>query len=273
MKFNTLFIKAVVITAAFAFSYQSVASNSEVIGEYANGCIKGTIQLTDGAHYQVQKWGYGRNFGHPQLINYIQTLVQKAKANNLPDLLIGDLSKQYGGSFGSASSHGSHQSGLDVDISFDFATPRKTSYELSHPKDVYLVDTHNRITSNFDKRRVALIYLAANDSRVERIFVAPGIKKTLCNVYEGHDRSWLQKLRPWFGHRGHMHVRLGCPIDSPLCVRQAKSPAGDGCGAELDSWLNPPPPSKSTNKAKPKQKPKKVLPEQCKALFKQVASK
>lgn len=91
--------------------------------------------------------------------------------------MIGDLSKRQGGSFGGGSSHGSHQSGLDVDISFDFATPKKSFFELSHPQDVYLVDTHNRVTKNFDKRRVALIYLAASDSRVERIFVAPGIKK------------------------------------------------------------------------------------------------
>lgn len=271
MKTNNYLFKAALVMAAFAFSCQSFASNSEVIGEYANGCIKGAIELSDGAHYQVQKWGHGRNFGHPQLIDYIQTLVKKAKVNNLPDLLIGDLSKAYGGSFGAASNHGSHQSGLDVDISFDFAYPKKTAYELSHTKDVYLVDTHNRITSNFDKKRVALIYLAANDSRVERIFVAPGIKKTLCNIYEGHDRSWLEKIRPWFGHRGHMHVRLGCPIDSPLCISQAKSPAGDGCGAELDSWINPPPHKKSTKKVKPK--PRKVLPKQCQDLFKQVASK
>ena len=150
----------------------------------------------------------------------------------------------------------------------NFSTPKKSFYELSHPVDVYLVDTHNRVTKNFDKRRVALIYLAASDSRVERIFVAPGIKKILCQVYEGHDRSWLQKLRPWFGHRGHMHVRLACPLDSPLCVNQSKPPKGDGCGQELDSWLYPHKyAQKPAKKGKPQVKKKRVMPAQCRALF------
>ena len=178
--------------------------------------------------------------------------------------MIGDLSKPYGGSFGSKSSHGSHQSGLDVDISFDFATPRKTAYELSHPKDVYIVTTKGEITSNFDENRVKLIYLAASDPRVERIFVSPGIKRYLCKLYENQDRSWLSKLRPWFGHRGHMHVRLSCPLDSPLCVAQKQPPKGDGCGYEVESWFMPPVKAKNTKKPK---KVKKVLPKQCQELF------
>lgn len=265
------FFKAAAVTAALLFCAGQTANTAfaaEVIGEYANGCIKGAVPLKDGTNYQVQIWGHGRNYGHPELIDYIQKLVLKAKHYNLPDLLIGDLSKRQGGSFGSGSSHGSHQSGLDVDISFDFASPRKSFYDLSHPKDVYLVDTHNRVTRNFDKRRVALIYLAASDPRVERIFVAPGIKKTLCQIYGGHDRSWLQKLRPWFGHRGHMHVRLACPVDSPLCVNQAKAPSGDGCGQELDSWLHPEKYAhKPAKNGKPQVKKKRVMPSECRALF------
>ena len=260
-------VKVVSTTALLlgATSIFSAHAQSEVIGEYANGCVKGAVPLKSGTNYQVQVWGAGRNFGHPQLIDYIQKLVMKAKAHHLPDLLIGDLSRYNGGSFGASSSHGSHQSGLDVDISFDFATPRKTAYELSHPKDVYLVDGQNRKTSNFTNERVALIYLAASDSRVERIFVAPGIKKTLCDVYQGHDRSWLQKIRPWYGHRGHMHVRLGCPLDSPLCVKQAVAPKGDGCGDELESWLHP----KEWAKAHPQPKNAKPTPRKKRVMYPQ----
>jgi penicillin-insensitive murein endopeptidase len=248
-------------------SYAKTPSGVESIGEYSNGCIKGAVELKDGEHFQVQHWGVYRNFGHPQLIDYINKLVAKANKAGLPDLLIGDLSRPLGGSFGAASNHGSHQTGLDVDISFDFSTPRKSEYELNHPEDVYIVDTKNRPTKFFDNNRVALLYMAAQDPRVERIFVAPGIKKTLCQIYEGHDKSWLQKIRPWFGHRGHMHVRLGCPTDSPSCVKQAKAPNGDGCGAELASWFIPPPPS--AKPTKPKVKPKKIPPARCQALFKE----
>ena len=96
---------------------------------------------------------------------------------------------------------------------------------MSHPKDVYLVDSKQRPTKNFDINKVKLIYLAAIDDRVERIFVAPGIKRGLCQSFKGKDRSWLSKIRPWFGHRAHMHVRLKCPKDSPNCIAQDPVPA------------------------------------------------
>ncbi|MDD6317229.1 MAG: penicillin-insensitive murein endopeptidase, partial [Succinatimonas hippei] len=122
-------------------------------------------------------------------------------------------------------------------------------------------------TGNFTNARATLIYLAANDSRVQRIFVAPGIKRALCRMYErdGYSTAWLHKIRPWYGHRGHMHVRLFCPKDSPYCKAQAEAPEGDGCGAELDSWFLPPKPVKPGTKPKPK--PSKVLPEQCAAVL------
>ena len=240
------------------------AYSSEVIGSYANGCIAGAKPLLSGNHYQIQKWGKDRNYGHPSLISFIKSLSNKAKKNNIPRLLIGDLSSPLGGSFGPRSNHGSHQSGLDVDISFDFAEPKKTEYELSHPKDIHIVDTNNNKTRHFNQNHIKLIYLAASDPKVERIFVAPGIKKTLCDVYKNSDRSWLAKVRPWFGHRAHMHVRLQCPSDSPSCQKQAAVPQGDGCGAELYSWLHPKVPE---TKGKSLVKKKKIPPKKCQQLF------
>ena len=240
------------------------AFSSEVIGSYANGCIAGAKPLLSGDHYQIQKWGKDRNYGHPSLISFIKDLSVKAKKNNLPVLLVGDLSSPVGGSFGPRSNHGSHQSGLDVDISFDFANPKKTEYELSHPKDIYIVDTNNNKTRHFNQNHVKLIYLAASDPKVERIFVSPGIKKTLCEIYKNEDRAWLSKIRPWFGHRAHMHVRLKCPVDSPNCKKQDAVPSGDGCGAELYSWFHPKEPDP---KNKTFVKKKKVPPKKCQKLF------
>lgn len=239
---------------------------AEIFGGYANGCIRGAQELTSGTNYQVQEWGQGRNYGHPELISYIQRLANRLEKINLPNLLIGDLSKRYGGPFGQGSAHGSHNTGLDVDISFDFATPRKSKYELSHPQEIYIVNKKQEPTKFFDERRAKLIYLAATDPRVERIFVAPGIKRSLCKVFKGNDRSWLSKLRPWFGHRAHMHVRLKCPQDSPECISQAPVPAGDGCGAELASWFEPPKPTSGSSNPVPKKK--KILPYQCQAVLK-----
>lgn len=261
MKFFQI-IEALGLLAFASFSVNA----AEIYGSYANGCIRGAQELRPADNFQIQVWGQGRNYGHPELISYVNTLAKRVTHNKLPSLLVGDLSLRYGGPFGKGSSHGSHNTGLDVDISFDSSSPRKSSYELSHPKDVYLVDSKQRPTKNFDINKVKLIYLAAIDDRVERIFVAPGIKRGLCQSFKGKDRSWLSKIRPWFGHRAHMHVRLKCPKDSPNCIAQDPVPAGDGCGYELASWFEPPKPVAKSQKPKTAKKPK-VLPAQCKAVL------
>jgi penicillin-insensitive murein endopeptidase len=67
--------------------------------------------------------------------------------------------------------------------------------------------------------------------------VHPVLKQSLCRRARG-DSRWLQRIRPWWGHDEHFHVRLACPADSRDCVPQAAIPEGDGC-AELSSWLAP----------------------------------
>jgi penicillin-insensitive murein DD-endopeptidase len=99
-----------------------------------------------------------------------------------------------------------------------------------------------------------LLRVAAEDPEVERIFVNAAIKKELCRE-AGDNRSWLEKVRPWWGHDYHFHVRIRCPADSPDCKPQPPVPAGDGCGKDLDYWfsaavLHPPPP-KQPEKPKP----------------------
>ena len=91
-----------------------------------------------------------------------------------------------------------------------------------------------------------IIKAAAGDPLVERVFVNAAIKKKLCEM-AGPDRAWLQKVRPYWEHDYHFHVRIKCPEDSPECKHQDPVPAGDGCGKELDWWftdavLHPKPP-------------------------------
>ena len=71
-----------------------------------------------------------------------------------------------------------------------------------------------------------------------RIFVNPAIKRELCHE-AGADRGWLTKIRPWWGHNYHFHIRLSCPAGQPECRDQAPPPPGDGCGKELDWWFTP----------------------------------
>jgi len=106
----------------------------------------------------------------------------------------------------------------------------------------------------------AIIRTAAQDPQVERIFVNPAIKKALCR-YNGADRTWLNKVRPIWGHDYHFHIRMRCPADSPDCRPQDPVPAGDGCGKDLDGWFKkiveprPKPKEPKEPKAKPKPKP------------------
>ena len=65
----------------------------------------------------------------------------------------------------------------------------------------------------------AVIKAAAEDPKVERIFVNAAIKKALCRD-AGTDRAFLHKVRPWWGHNYHFHVRIGCPPGSPDCKEQ-----------------------------------------------------
>jgi penicillin-insensitive murein endopeptidase len=108
----------------------------------------------------------------------------------------------------------------------------------------------------------SMIKLAAEDNDVTRIFVNPAIKQQLC-LDAGTDRDWLRKVRPWFQHRAHMHVRLRCPANSLECEDQPLPPPGDGCGAELQSWFEPAKPGTS----KPEKKTPPPLPPSCQALL------
>ena len=64
-----------------------------------------------------------------------------------------------------------------------------------------------------------LLKRAASYPEVERILVNPGIKKKLCDTVTG-DRSWLRKVRPFWGHDYHFHVRIGCQPGSPAARRR-----------------------------------------------------
>ena len=58
--------------------------------------------------------------------------------------------------------------------------------------------------------------------QVARIFVHPAIKKALCQMAPqvGKDTSWLGKVRPWWNHHYHFHIRLTCPPGSEGCENQ-----------------------------------------------------
>ncbi|WJD76983.1 penicillin-insensitive murein endopeptidase [Klebsiella michiganensis] len=242
---------------------QPVSGSPQSIGAFANGCIVGAQALPlNATGYQVMRTDQNRYFGHPDLVQFIQRLSNQAHNKGMGTVLIGDMGMPAGGRFNGG--HASHQSGLDVDIFLQLPQARWSLAQLLKPQALDLVarDGKRVVPSLWSPQISQLIKMAAQDSDVTRIFVNPAIKQQLC-LDAGSDRDWLRKVRPWFQHRAHMHVRLRCPAGSLECEDQAPPPAGDGCGAELQSWFEPPKPGSTP----PVKKTPPPLPPSCQALL------
>ena len=67
--------------------------------------------------------------------------------------------------------------------------------------------------------RTALVRAAAQTPIVIYILVNPAIKKAMCREV-GMDRSWLSKVRPWWGHDEHFESSLVQPV-APNANRNA----------------------------------------------------
>lgn len=242
---------------------QPISGAPQSIGAFANGCIIGAQALPlDAPGYQVMRTDQRRYYGHPDLIAFILRLSQQTRQQGLGEVLVGDMGMAAGGRF--SSGHASHQSGLDVDIWLQLPKQRWTQQMLLKPQPLDLVaaDGKSVVARHWQPQIDSLIKLAAKDRDVTRIFVNPAIKKQLC-ADAGSDREWLRKVRPWFQHRAHMHVRLRCPAGSTQCEDQPLPPPGDGCGAELQSWFAPPKPGATP----PVKREPPPLPPACQALL------
>src|SRR5271169_1962810 len=218
------------------------------IGFYSAGCLAGgTVLPISGPAWQVMRLSRNRNWGHPTLIRFLETFaLEVRKAGIWNGLLISDMSQPHGGP--TSTGHASHQIGLDADLRLRPMPKRELSLAAREEMMSTNVVAQDRLDVDPTKwmpQHGALIKAAALDAQVERIFVNPAIKKTLCRETTG-DRTWLHKVRPWWGHDYHFHVRLLCPTDSAECERQDPPPPGDGCDKDLDWWftdegLNPKP--------------------------------
>jgi penicillin-insensitive murein endopeptidase len=210
--------------------------------------VQGAIPLpAAGRGYQVMRPQRRRFFGHPVLVHYLQVLGAATNQQGLGTLLIGDLGQPRGGPmpFG----HRSHQIGLDADIWFwlpgDGMVLSVADRETLGAPSMLSAGGRALDAQQWSQRQVGVLRLAVGFDVVARIFVNPVIKKALCEQFP--EASWLQKLRPWWGHDDHFHVRLRCPAGQTTCQDQDPLPAGDGCGAELAWWFSeearqPPPP-------------------------------
>ncbi len=239
---------------------------TESIGKYTSGCLRGGAVLPiNGTGYQVMRLSRKRNFGHPDLVRFIEALGKTAQAQHLGALLIGDLGQPRGGP--TVSGHKSHQTGLDADIWFLLsAEAEKRTLSLSEREtwsasSVVNSKTESIKPAEWSFNNEKILEAAARMPEVDRIFVNAAIKKELCQSKSSHD--WLQKIRPWYKHDDHFHVRLKCPAGNGNCEKQDPVPSGDGCGGDLAWWFSYE--AKHPKPAPPA--PKIPLPKECNSVL------
>jgi penicillin-insensitive murein endopeptidase len=209
------------------------------VGGYARGCLAGAVELPEtGPAWQAMRLSRNRNWGHPNVIAFIERLGATAQAIGWPRLYVGDISQPRGGPM--RGGHISHQTGLDVDIWFRRPEQRLLSQrereKIASPS-VVAADRRS-VNGSWTAAHHEIVKAAARDPAVARIFVNAAIKRELCDSEPpGAHRAWLAKVRPWWKHSSHFHVRLSCPAGTVGCVPQEPVPAGDGCGGSLAWWF------------------------------------
>jgi penicillin-insensitive murein DD-endopeptidase len=242
----------------------------EAIGKESAGCVKGALALpADGPGYHLMRPSRRRFYGHPMLVDFVRSFGRQLAAHRVGVMLVGDLGQPRGGP--TLSMHRSHQIGLDVDIWFSLLhgapgrAPSEEERESWVAPSMLNADKRTLDPQRWTQAQIEMLRIAVQHDQVERIFVHPLIKRELCNSVK--DRRWLRKIRPWWGHDDHFHVRLRCPDHDRQCVPQDAVPEGDGCDATLAWWFSPEAEEKTRELARrgPPTMPK--LPAACTALL------
>lgn len=224
--------------------------SSQIYGTYTSGCLTNAETLPlEGVGFEVANPYRNRYHAHSSLTRFIKNLGMWASSQKLGKIVVGDLAQPAGGPLTGA--HRSHQIGLDADIRLHLLPPDKKIHNRNDfdSTDVVTCSTKKKaVTYKFraDKWPVSstqLLQKIAQDESVERIFVSAGIKKYLCDSLPSHPQ-WLNKIRPEWGHTGHLHVRLKCPSGLSRCHGQSPvtADASDstkvGCdGRDYKSWF------------------------------------
>lgn len=247
---------------------------ARAIGYYSRGCLSGAKALpVDGPSWQAMRLSRNRNWGHPDLVKLLERFASEVqKQDGWPGLLVGDMSQPRGGPM--LTGHSSHQIGLDADIWFTPMPSRRLSKkEREDLAATSMIDGPLKVDPTaFTNEHVKVVKRAASYGEVERILVHPAIKKALCEK-AGTDRAWLSKVRPYFGHFYHFHMRMACPKGSSNCRSQPLPANEDGCGKELDDWFarltRPPEPPAPGTKPQPPKPPLTLtdLPLECRVVL------
>ncbi len=210
---------------------------SESIGGYSGGCLTGGVDMrATGSGYAMMRVKRHRFFTHAKLRDFLTRLAGESLDNAL---FFGDLAQPRGGP--SNGSHVSHQNGLDADVWFQRRLDYPAELPVNWPEQLSassVVDLEKMILkSNWPVDIEPLLIWVAKQQEVDRFFVHPVIKKHFCVKYPDLAQT-LKKMRPWYGHDDHFHVRLKCAAGDRDCITQSPIPGDDDCGKDLDRWFS-----------------------------------
>ena len=219
----------------FGRALTPVEAQARSIGFYSRGCLAGAKALpVDGESWQVVRLSRNRMWGNPAMIAFLERFSRKAKAEGVWNgILVGDISQPRGGPM--LTGHASHQVGLDADVWLTPMPDHRLSNEERETMSAVNMVSEDGLSvdrAHWTPRQAAIIKAAAEEPEVDRIFVNAAIKKALCETAKG--QPWMNKVRAYWGHNYHFHIRIKCPAGDAGCEPQEPLSPGDGCDKSLD---------------------------------------
>lgn len=222
-------VRALTVSLFALFILLPLVSSAESIGKYQKGCQTEAVSYAFGGNVKRIFDDRDTAWGQKELIAVIEKVAKKVKEQSLGVLRLGNLSDKDGGNMHPHSV--SHQLGLDADISFivDPKSPVKGAFKS-------VLDSKKKKVNRklLTKESLLVMKLFAQEANVERLLVHPLVKKEICERLP--KEKWMGKIRPWWKHDDHFHLRISCPKGNTECVPQNPPPDHDDCDSEAYHW-------------------------------------
>lgn len=205
-----------------AYRRSPFALMSLSVGLPTNGWQIRAKQLKASENLWIQSKSVPYSYGHPALVLMLyRTAKQMARQTPGSVLLVGDLSREYGGPL---AGHRSHQSGRDADVGF-FVTDAHGRPVESQKLRTFDSQGRARDGSGLrfdDYRNWLLVQLWLKDSRadLEYVFVASHLRRRLLEFaqrrpafrkYVADAAQFMRQPSNGLPHDDHFHVRIACP--------------------------------------------------------------
>ncbi len=175
----------------------------------------------NGKTWQVMRLSRNRNWGHPELVAFLEQLRRKAPKLGWRGLLVGDI---VAAARRTDADRARQPSGRPRRRHLADADAGARTHAAGARGDV---GDHGGRARPQGRRPRSLDARACRDHQGGRR--GPEGRAHLRQrrrsrrrsaATTGTDRGWLNKVRPIWGHDYHFHIRIGCPADSPDCKPQ-----------------------------------------------------